>query len=44
MTGECLWGLAMLLSHRNMAVNRENNLRPYDVCGHRKIGRFFMYN
>ena len=27
MTGERLWGLAMLLSHRNMAVNRENNLR-----------------
>ena len=44
MTGERLCGLAMLHSHRSMAVNRENILRRYDASGHRKIGRFFMDN
>jgi hypothetical protein len=44
MTGERLCGLAMLQSHRNMAVNRENILRRYDASGHRKIERFFMDN
>jgi len=40
MTGEHLCGLAMLHSHRNMAVNRENILRRYDASGNRKLGRF----
>jgi hypothetical protein len=41
MTGERLCGLAMLHSHRSMAVNRGKILRRYDASGHRKIGRFF---
>ena len=41
MTGERLCGLAMLHSHRNMAVNREKCLRWYDASGNRKLGRFF---
>jgi hypothetical protein len=44
MTGERLCALAMLHSHRNMAVKREYILRRYDASGHRKIGRFFMDN
>jgi hypothetical protein len=43
MTGERLCGLAMLHSHRNMAVIRENILRRYDASGHHKIGRFFLW-
>jgi hypothetical protein len=43
MTGERLCGLAMLHSHRNITVNRENILRRYNASGHRKIGRFFLW-
>jgi hypothetical protein len=39
MTGERLRGLAMLHSHRNMTVNRENILRRYDASGNRKLGQ-----
>ena len=42
MAGERVCGLAMLHSHRNMAVNWENILRRYDASGHRKIGRCFV--
>ena len=41
--GERLCGLAMLHSHRNITVNRENILRRYNASGHRKIGRFFLW-
>ena len=44
MTGERLCDLAMLHSHRNVAVNRGNILRRYDASGHIKSGRFFMDN
>ena len=44
MRGVRLCGWAKLHSHRNMAVNRKNILRRYDVFGDWKIGRFFMDN